>query len=78
MNQDTCRMQSLSNRTIGIFILIVSLPLGFIGGLIVPIFGFFFVTPLLVLAGVFIFAPHSSACRLIMGKVCLSQEQGSS
>jgi hypothetical protein len=67
MNKNDCISEKVSSRTVGIIILPLALFIGFIGALIVPVLGLFFAVPLLVLSGVFIAAPESKVCRLILG-----------
>jgi len=66
MNRTDCINESISSRTIGLIIIPLALLLGFIGFMIVPVLGAVFVLPLLILAGIFIFAPHSRVCQLIL------------
>lgn len=66
MNRTDCINEGISSRTIGLIIIPLALLLGFIGFMIVPVLGAVFVLPLLILAGIFIFAPHSRVCQLIL------------
>jgi hypothetical protein len=59
----------MSSRVLGIILLPISLFLGAIGGIMLPIIGFFFALPLLLMSGALLFAPESKACRLIVEKV---------
>jgi len=68
MDKNDCLRDKVSARVVGVFILFVSSLLAFAGLLILPVFGLFFVAPLLILAFTFILAPESKACRLLMGK----------
>lgn len=65
MNKIECFSEKISARTLGLFILPFALALAFIGGIILPLIGFFFALPLLVLSGALLLAPESKACRLI-------------
>lgn len=67
MNRTDCDNERLSSRTLGFIILPIALLIGLIGGLIVPVIGFLFSIPLLLLALVFIAAPESKVCKLIRG-----------
>ena len=49
-------------------ILPLALALGFLGFLILPVVGLFFAIPLFILSFVFIAAPESKVCRLILRK----------
>ena len=68
MNKIDCLSEKLSARTLGVFLLPITIFLGFIGGLVLPVIGFFFALPLVILSGALIFAPESKACRLITEK----------
>ena len=68
MNQTDCNSEKISSRTLGLIFLPLALLLSFIGGLVLPVVGFFFALPLLIISGVFLFAPESKACQLIRGK----------
>ncbi|MGD8368897.1 MAG: hypothetical protein PVG78_14765 [Desulfobacterales bacterium] len=67
MNKEQCTSEKISSRTVGIIILPLALFIGFFGALIVPVLGAFFAVPLLILAGVFIAAPQSRVCKLLLG-----------
>ena len=65
MNKIDCLSEKISARTLGVFLLPVALFLAFMGGLFLPVIGFFFALPLVILSGALLFAPESKACRLI-------------
>ena len=65
MNKIDCLSEKLSARTLGFFLLPVTIFLAFIGGVVLPVIGFFFALPLVIMSGALIFAPESKACRLI-------------
>lgn len=69
MNKVDCFSAKMSSRTLGFVLLPFALFLAFIGGIVLPVLGFFFALPLLVMSGVLLFAPESKACRLITEKV---------
>ena len=68
MNKIECLSEKISARALGVFLLPFTIFLGFIGGLILPVVGFFFALPLVILSGALLFAPESKACRLITEK----------
>ena len=68
MNRSECQNEKLSSRTVGLILLPLGLLLGGVGFLVLPVFGVFFAVPILLLSAVLLFAPESSACKLIMGK----------
>ena len=68
MDKSQCLSEKISSRTIGLLILPLALLLGFIGFVIIPVLGLFFALPLFVLSGMFLFAPESRVCKLILRK----------
>ena len=68
MNKYDCKSEKVSSRTVGLIMLALAVILGGIGGIIIPVLGFIFAVPLLVLAGLFLFAPETKVCRLILEK----------
>jgi len=68
MNRQDCVSEKWSSRTIGLIILPMALALGFLGFLILPVVGLFFALPLFILSFVFLAAPESKVCRLILRK----------
>jgi hypothetical protein len=68
MERKDCVDEKISSRTVGLLLLPMALFLGVIGFILVPIFGILFSVPLFILAGVFLAAPESKVCRLILRK----------
>lgn len=68
MNKTDCVNEKWSSRTIGMIVLPLALVLGALGSLILPVVGLFFAVPLFILSFVFIAAPESKVCRLILRK----------
>ena len=68
MNKEDCVNEKWSSRTIGMVILPLAVALGALGFLILPVVGLFFAVPLFILSFVFIAAPESKVCRLILRK----------
>jgi hypothetical protein len=68
MNKQDCVTEKWSSRTVGLIILPLAIALGFLGFLILPVVGLFFAVPLFILAFVFLAAPESKVCRLILRK----------
>lgn len=66
MDKLQCTKQRLSARGVGLLILAAAFLLGAIGFIIIPILGAIFAVPLFILAGVFIFAPDSRVCQLVL------------
>ena len=67
MNKIDCSSEKLSSRALGLILLPVAFVIAFIGSLVLPIIGFFFAVPLLLMSAVLLFAPESKACKLIRG-----------
>jgi hypothetical protein len=65
MNKIECFNIKASSRVLGAVILAFSILLAFVGTLVVPVIGVFFALPLLLFAGVLLFAPESKTCKLI-------------
>jgi len=65
MNRSDCIREKFSSRMLGIIIFSFSLLLALVGGLMLPVFGFFFAAPLVLLGAVMVIAPESKVCRLI-------------
>jgi hypothetical protein len=65
MNKTECFYDKVSSRMIGAIVFTFSLLLAVIGAIVLPVFGFFFALPLIILAGVFMLAPDSKACRML-------------
>jgi hypothetical protein len=66
MNRQDCVSEKWSSRTIGLILLPLAMILGFFGFLILPVVGLFFSVPLFILAFMFLAAPESKVCRLIL------------
>ncbi len=68
MNRQDCVSQKWSSRTVGLILLPLAVALGFLGFLILPVVGLFFAVPLFILSFLFLSAPESKVCRLILRK----------
>ena len=68
MNQDNCARERISSRTLGLILLPVGLLLVLAGFLLLPVLGFVFAIPILILSGLLLAAPQSRVCKLITGK----------
>jgi hypothetical protein len=65
MDANECRQERFSSRTIGFLFLGLSAALLVVGLVIVPVIGFIFALPTVILGIVMLAAPESRACRLI-------------
>ena len=66
MNKTDCKNERVSSRTVGIIFIVLSLLLLSVGLVVLPVVGFIFAIPLLLLGIGMIAAPQSKACRLVM------------
>jgi hypothetical protein len=65
MDANECKQERFSSRTIGIVFLVVSILLSVIGLVVLPVVGFIFAIPLVLIGVVMLMAPESKACQLI-------------
>ena len=66
MNKTDCKNERVSSRTVGIIFIVLSLLLLSVGLVVLPVVGFIFAVPFLILGIGMIAAPESKACRLVM------------
>jgi predicted membrane protein len=65
MDTNECRQERFSSRTIGIVFLVVSILLFVIGLVVLPVVGFIFAIPMVLIGIVMLTAPESKACQMI-------------
>ena len=65
MDANECKQERFSSRTIGVVFLIVSILLFVIGLVVLPVVGFIFAIPLVLIGIVMLMAPESKACQMI-------------
>jgi len=68
MNKTDCKLEPVSNMTIGLILMLIGLLFTFIGIAVIPIIGLIFAFPVLILAVVFLASPRSEACAVIAKK----------
>jgi hypothetical protein len=68
MNKNDCRLERVSNVTIGFILMIVGLFFAGTGITVLPVTGLLIAVPVLVLAGIFLASPRSKACSIIAQK----------
>ena len=68
MNKNDCRLERVSNVTIGFIFMVVGLFFAGTGVTVLPVIGLLIAVPVLVLAGIFLVAPRSKACSIIAQK----------
>jgi len=65
MDANECKQERFSSRTIGFVFLVVSILLFVIGLVVLPVVGFIFAIPLVLIGIVMLMAPESKACQMI-------------
>lgn len=65
MDANECRQERFSSRTIGFVFLVVSILLFVIGLVVLPVVGFIFAIPMILIGIVMLTAPESKACQMI-------------
>ena len=68
MNKNECRLERVSNVTVGLILMILGLLFALSGITVLPVIGFFIAVPVLILAGKFLVSPRSKACAIIAQK----------
>jgi len=68
MNKNECRLERVSNVTIGFIFMVVGLFFAGTGVTVLPVIGLLIAIPVLVLAGIFLVSPRSKACSIIAKK----------
>jgi hypothetical protein len=73
MDKTDCKNERVSSRTVGIIFIVLSLLLLSVGLVVLPVIGFIFAIPLLLLGVGMIAAPQSKACRFVMDGLKVKQ-----
>lgn len=68
MDKLDCKVERVSNLTIGLILLMIGLGFALIGITILPVVGLIIAIPVLLLAGIFLAAPRSKACAMLTEK----------
>jgi hypothetical protein len=68
MNKTDCKLERVSNVTIGFILLAIGVFFALIGIMIIPFIGLLIAVPLLLIAVIFIASARSEACSLIVEK----------
>lgn len=68
MDKLDCKVERVSNLTIGLILLMIGLGFALIGITILPVVGLIIAIPILLLAGIFLAAPRSKACAMLTEK----------
>ena len=68
MNKNECRLERVSNVSLGLVFLGVGLLFTLIGITVLPVIGLMIAVPVFVIAGIFLVSPRSNACSLLAQK----------
>ena len=68
MNKTDCKLERVSNVTVGFFLLIIGLFFTMIGIMVIPVLGLLIAIPVLVVAGIFLASPRSKSCAIVAQK----------
>ena len=68
MNKTDCKLERVSNVTVGLLLLIVGVFFTLIGIMIIPVIGLLIAISVLLTAVIFLASPRSRACSLIVQK----------
>lgn len=66
MNKSDCVREKISNRAIRFLVVVFALLLTLVTTVFFPFFGLIFALPIFILGGIFLFAPESKVCRLLI------------
>ena len=66
MNKIKCASEKVTLRTLGFVLLPFVLFFTVVANIVLPVFGFFLAIPLFIFVGVFLAAPKSKTCRLLL------------
>lgn len=68
MNKTDCKLERVSNVTVGLLLLTVGVFFTLIGIMIIPVIGLMVAMPVLLLAFIFLASPRSKTCSIIAQK----------
>lgn len=68
MNKNDCKLERVSNVTIGFILAGFGLLFSLLGITVLPVIGLLIALPVLIIAGIFLFSPRSKACAIIAQK----------
>ena len=68
MKKTDCKLEPVSNMTVGLILLLIGLMFTLIGMTIIPVVGLIFAFPVLILSVIFLASPRSEACAVIAQK----------
>jgi len=65
MNRNDCKLERVSNITIGLILMMFGLLLTLSGITVLPVIGLLIAIPVLIIAVIFMASPRSKACAII-------------
>ena len=68
MNRTDCKLERVSNITIGFLLMSFGLLFVLTGITVLPVIGLLIAVPVLIIAGIFLASPRSRACAIIAQK----------
>ena len=68
LNKTDCKLEPVSNITVGLILMLIGLMFTFIGIAIIPVIGLIIAFPVFILSVVFLASPRSEACAVIAKK----------
>ena len=68
MNKTDCKLERVSNITIGFLLMSFGLLFVLTGITVLPVIGLLIAVPVLIIAGIFLASPRSRACAIIAQK----------
>ncbi|MHC4215646.1 MAG: hypothetical protein ACYSWP_20040 [Planctomycetota bacterium] len=68
MNKTDCKIEPLFNVTVGFVLLVIGLLFALSGLLFIPFIGLLVAIPVLIVSGIFLAAPRSKTCAIILQK----------
>ena len=68
MNKTDCKLERVSNVTVGFFLSIIGFLFTLIGIIVIPVLGLLVAIPVLIIAMIFLASPRSKACAIVVQK----------
>ena len=69
MKSIDCKLERVSNTMVGAVLSLIGMVFVLLGMTIIPVIGLLIAIPVIIMSTIFIFAPRSKACTLVLGKV---------
>jgi hypothetical protein len=68
MNKTDCKLERVSNVSVGFILMVIGVVFTIIGTLVLPVIGLLLAITLLIFSGIFLASPRSKACSIIAEK----------